>query len=109
MTAPLLCIAGGGTGGHVMPALALADAARGKWPSLEVVFIGVERGLEARMLPARGEKALLLTMHSIQGAALWQKLRVLFWELPRSVWQIRRYWRTRRPNVVVGVGGYASI
>jgi len=109
MTAPLLCIAGGGTGGHVMPALALADAARGKWPSLEVVFIGAERGLEARMLPARGEKALLLTMHSIQGAALRQKLRVLFWELPRSVWRIRRYWRSRRPNVVVGVGGYASI
>jgi len=109
MTPPLLCIAGGGTGGHVMPALALADAARGKWPSLEVVFIGAERGLEAKLLPARGEKALLLTMHSIQGATLRQKLRVLFWELPKSVWQIRRYWEARRPNVVVGVGGYASI
>ncbi|MFQ5581230.1 MAG: undecaprenyldiphospho-muramoylpentapeptide beta-N-acetylglucosaminyltransferase [Mariprofundaceae bacterium] len=106
--APLLCIAGGGTGGHVMPALALADAAREKWNSLDVVFIGVERGLEARLLPERGETVLLLRMHSIQGAALMQKLRVLLWELPKSVLQIHRYWKTRRPNLVVGVGGYAS-
>lgn len=108
--APRLCIAGGGTGGHVMPALALAQAARTRWPELEVHFIGAERGLEARLLPERGEEALLLAMHAIQGAGLLQRLRVLFWELPRAVLQVRRYWRrSRNPDLVVGVGGYASI
>ena len=107
--APLLCIAGGGTGGHVMPALALADAARHRWPELKVQFIGAERGLEARLLPERGESILLLAMHGIKGAGLLQKLRVLLWELPKAVRTIRRSWREQRPDLLVGVGGYASV
>lgn len=106
---PTLSIAGGGTGGHVMPALALADAARQAWPELKVQFIGVERGLEATLLPEQGEDVLLLPMHSIQGAGLSQKLRVLLWELPRAVWQVRSYWKSETPHLVVGVGGYASV
>jgi len=107
--APMLCIAGGGTGGHVMPALALADAARRRWSALQVQFIGAERGLEATMLPARGEDVLLLPIHSVQGAGLAQRLRVLLWELPAAVRQVRRHWRQGRPSLVVGVGGYASV
>ncbi|GAV19532.1 UDP-N-acetylglucosamine--N-acetylmuramyl-(pentapeptide) pyrophosphoryl-undecaprenol N-acetylglucosamine transferase [Mariprofundus micogutta] len=106
---PLLCIAGGGTGGHVMPALALADAARDRWPELQVSFIGAERGLEARLLPERGEQVLLLAMHGVKGAGLLQKLRVLLWELPKSVVSIRKAWKQQRPDLLVGVGGYASI
>jgi len=105
---PLLCIAGGGTGGHVMPALALADAARAEWPDLKVLFIGAERGLEARLLPERGESVLLLAMHGIKGAGFLQKIRVLAWELPRAVLSIRRSWKEMRPDLLVGVGGYAS-
>jgi UDP-N-acetylglucosamine--N-acetylmuramyl-(pentapeptide) pyrophosphoryl-undecaprenol N-acetylglucosamine transferase len=105
----MLCIAGGGTGGHVMPALALADAARSKWPDLKVQFIGAERGLEARLLPERGESVLLLAMHGIKGAGLLQKIRVLGLELPRSVLSIRRSWKEARPDLLVGVGGYASV
>jgi len=105
----LLCIAGGGTGGHVMPALALADAARRRWTGLDVEFVGAERGLEARLLPERGEHVLLIAMHAFQGAGLRQKLRVLAWELPRAIWRIHRHWRNRRPRIVVGVGGYASV
>lgn len=92
-----------------MPALALADAARDRWPELTVSFIGAERGLEARLLPERGEKALLLAMHGVKGAGLLQRLRVLLWELPRAVIEIRRSWREQRPDLLVGVGGYASI
>ncbi|MDX8404883.1 MAG: undecaprenyldiphospho-muramoylpentapeptide beta-N-acetylglucosaminyltransferase [Mariprofundus sp.] len=105
----LLCIAGGGTGGHVMPALALADAARTRWPDLDVCFVGAERGLEATLLPARGESVLLLSMHGIKGAGRLQQLRVLLWELPKSVQVIRRDWQQRRPDLLVGVGGYASV
>jgi len=107
--APVLCIAGGGTGGHVMPALALADAARSKWPELKVQFIGAERGLEATLLPARGEAVMLLAMHGIKGAGILQKLRVLAWELPKAVLGIRRSWKGLRPDLLVGVGGYASV
>jgi len=106
---PVLCIAGGGTGGHVMPALALADAARDRWPELRVEFIGAERGLEARLLPEHGESVLLLAMHSVKGAGIWQTLRVLLWELPQAVRIIRRSWRDQRPDLLVGVGGYASV
>jgi len=105
----LLCIAGGGTGGHVFPALALADIARRHWPHLQVSFIGAECGLEARLLPERGEQALFLTMHSVQGAEFIQRLRVLVWELPRAVLRIWKHWRAMRPRLVVGVGGYASV
>ena len=107
--APLLCIAGGGTGGHVMPALALADAARRRWPDLQVRFIGAARGLEAKLLPERGESVLLLTMHAVKGTGLLQKLGVFFWELPKAVFAIRRSWkRDQQPALLVGVGGYAS-
>ncbi|MDX8388668.1 MAG: undecaprenyldiphospho-muramoylpentapeptide beta-N-acetylglucosaminyltransferase [Ghiorsea sp.] len=106
---PMICIAGGGTGGHVMPALALADAAREQWDNLDVNFIGAERGLEARLLPERGEAALLLTMHSVQGAGWLQRLRVLLWELPNSVLKILSVWRKQKPKLLVGVGGYASV
>jgi len=106
---PTLSIAGGGTGGHVMPALALADAAREAWPELSVQFIGAERGLEATLLPERGEDVLLLSMHSVQGAGLAQKIRVLLWELPKAVLQVRSHWKSKPPHLVVGVGGYASV
>jgi len=107
---PLLCIAGGGTGGHVMPALALADAARARWPQLKVSFIGAERGLEAKLLPERGEQVQLLSMHGVKGAGLLQRLRVLLWELPQAVLTIRQAWQQAdRPDLLVGVGGYASI
>jgi len=105
----MICIAGGGTGGHVMPALALADAVRVHWANVEVSFIGAERGLEARLLPERGEQVLLLPMHAIQGAGLWQRVRVLLWELPTGVLKILKTWRKRKPQVLVGVGGYASV
>ncbi|MDX8401470.1 MAG: undecaprenyldiphospho-muramoylpentapeptide beta-N-acetylglucosaminyltransferase [Mariprofundaceae bacterium] len=104
-----LCIAGGGTGGHVMPALALSDAARARWPSLTVEFIGAERGLEARLLPARGEHALLLPVHGVQGAGIWRRLAMIAWALPRAVWHILRHWQGGRPRLLVGVGGYASV
>jgi len=109
MNRNVLCIAGGGTGGHVFPALALADIVRRRWPHLQVSFIGAERGLESRLLPERGEAALFLTMHSIQGAGFMQRLRVLVWELPRAILHIWKHWRAARPRLVVGVGGYASV
>ena len=105
----LLCIAGGGTGGHVIPALALADAVRSHISGVQVNFIGAVRGLEATLLPERGEQVMLLDMHAVQGVGLMQKIKVLLWELPKSVMQIRQSWGKEKPTVLVGVGGYASV
>jgi len=105
----VLCIAGGGTGGHVMPALALADVVRSEIADIDVTFIGATRGLEATLLPERGEQVMLLDMHAVQGVGLMQKMKVLLWELPKSVMQIRSAWKTNKPDVLVGVGGYASV
>jgi len=104
-----ICIAGGGTGGHVMPALALADAIRQNWSHVQVDFIGAQRGLEAKILPQRGEQVQLLTMHAVQGQGWMSRLRVLGWELPRAVFSIVHAWRGHKPDVLVGVGGYASV
>jgi len=104
-----LCIAGGGTGGHVLPAIALADAIRERWADMQISFIGAERGLEAILLPERGEDVLLLKMHAIQGAGLLQKVKVLLWELPKSVMVIRKSWGAEKPAILIGVGGYASV
>ncbi len=104
-----LCIAGGGTGGHVMPALAIADAVRQRWSHVSVDFIGAERGLEARLLPARGEQVQLLPMHALQGKGTFHQLRVLGWDVPRAVWHILRSWRDGKPDLLLGVGGYASV
>jgi UDP-N-acetylglucosamine--N-acetylmuramyl-(pentapeptide) pyrophosphoryl-undecaprenol N-acetylglucosamine transferase len=108
-TGRLLCIAGGGTGGHLIPALLMAEFSRQSWPGLDIEFIGVERGLETTLLPERKETALFLQMHGVSGAGLWQKLRVLAWELPSSIYRIMKHWRSCRPDLVVGVGGYASV
>ncbi len=104
-----LCIAGGGTGGHVMPALAIADAVRQRWPHVAVDFIGAERGLEARLLPARGEQVQLLPMHALQGKGMVHQLKVLGWDIPRAIWRVLRSWRNNKPDLLLGVGGYASV
>ncbi len=104
-----LVIAGGGTGGHLMPALALAEAVRARWPEVAVEFIGAQAGLEARLLPARNEQVLLLPMHGVKGSGAARTLRVLAWELPRAVARVLRAFARIRPALVVGFGGYASV
>ena len=102
-----LVIAGGGTGGHVNPALAIADAFRARYPSADIVFIGTERGLETRLVPARGYPLKLVDGSRLVGAGLVGKLRGLL-ALVRGVSQARRMLRDQGAQVVIGVGGYAS-
>jgi len=104
-----MCIAGGGTGGHIMPALALADAVRHKYGDLKVEFIGTDYGLEATLLPERGETVHLLKMRAVQGKSLLHRLMVYCVALPIAILKVCWMWRIQRPLVVVGVGGYASV
>ncbi|MEO5339624.1 MAG: undecaprenyldiphospho-muramoylpentapeptide beta-N-acetylglucosaminyltransferase [Magnetococcus sp. MYC-9] len=100
-----LLIAGGGTGGHIFPAIAIADA----WEAAggEVLFVGTPHGLENRLLPQRGKRLLLLKVGQIKGKGLAVRVRTLL-GLPAalySAWQIVRHYQ---PDVVLGMGGYVS-
>jgi UDP-N-acetylglucosamine--N-acetylmuramyl-(pentapeptide) pyrophosphoryl-undecaprenol N-acetylglucosamine transferase len=100
-------IAGGGTGGHLFPGIALAEEIVGRHPLNDVVFVGTTRGLEARVVPQHGFVFEPIVSRGLKGKGLLQLLLGLLL-LPRSMWAAARLLRRYRPDVVVGVGGYAS-
>ncbi len=106
-----IVIAGGGTGGHIIPALAIAnqwsaecEAAGGE---AEILFIGTPRGLESRLVPQAGYPLSLIKVGQLKNVSLLTRARTLL-DLPLSVLRCMGMLREYRPNVVVGVGGYAS-
>ena len=99
-------IAGGGTGGHVIPALAIGRELRDKH-GFEARFIGTTRGLETRLVPEAGFQLDLVRSGQLKNVSLATRLRTMF-DLPLGVLQCVRILREFRPQVVVGVGGYAS-
>jgi len=103
-----LLLAGGGTGGHLFPAVALAEQLRSEEPSGEVLFVGTERGLEYRLLPELGWPLRTIPMSGWAGLGFIARLKALG-GLVKSLGQSRRIINEFRPDVVVGVGGYASV
>jgi UDP-N-acetylglucosamine--N-acetylmuramyl-(pentapeptide) pyrophosphoryl-undecaprenol N-acetylglucosamine transferase len=99
-------LAGGGTGGHVIPALAIAQQLQKQY-NAEVLFIGTPRGIENRLVPAAGFPLRLVQVGALKNVSLMTRLRT-FSDLPRSVWESWCIFREFRPDVVIGVGGYAS-
>ena len=99
-------IAGGGTGGHVIPALAIARELRDAHGA-EVRFVGTPRGLETRLVPEAGFPLTLMSVGQLKGVSLGTRARTMA-GLPLGVRRCVRLLREFRPNVVVGVGGYAS-
>jgi UDP-N-acetylglucosamine--N-acetylmuramyl-(pentapeptide) pyrophosphoryl-undecaprenol N-acetylglucosamine transferase len=106
-TGTRILFAGGGTGGHLYPALALGDAVRRADPDAAVMYVGAERGVEARVLPERGVPHTLLPLEPIRRSRPWENWRLVPAML-RSGSGLRRVFRDFRPDVVVGTGGYAS-
>jgi UDP-N-acetylglucosamine--N-acetylmuramyl-(pentapeptide) pyrophosphoryl-undecaprenol N-acetylglucosamine transferase len=102
-----LMIAGGGTGGHLFPGVAIAEELRARAPDAEVVFVGTKRGIEARVLPDLGWKLELIEVSGLKTVGALGALRGLF-RLPRALLQARRIVKHFRPDAVIGVGGYAS-
>ena len=99
-------IAGGGTGGHIMPALAIADALEKQYQA-ELLFVGTARGLESRLVPQAGHRLELIKVGQLKNVSLATRLRTML-DLPMSVLHCRSLLRQFRPDVVIGVGGYAS-
>jgi UDP-N-acetylglucosamine--N-acetylmuramyl-(pentapeptide) pyrophosphoryl-undecaprenol N-acetylglucosamine transferase len=102
-----ILIAGGGTGGHLMPALAIASAIRERLPEIEPVLVGAVRGVEARILPTREFRFHLLPAEPIHRNAWWRNVRWPF-IAGRLLREVARVFEEERPLAVLGTGGYAS-
>jgi len=100
-------IAGGGTGGHLYPGIALAEEVVTRHHANQVVFVGTERGLEARVVPAAGYKLETIRAQGLKGKGLVGLLKGLF-ALPMAFVESIRILQRHKPDVVVGVGGYSS-
>jgi UDP-N-acetylglucosamine--N-acetylmuramyl-(pentapeptide) pyrophosphoryl-undecaprenol N-acetylglucosamine transferase len=99
-------IAGGGTGGHIIPALAVAHELVDRYGA-EVLFVGTARGMETRLVPEAGFNLRLVDVGQLKNVSLLTRLHTL-WDLPRSISACKRLIREFKPTVVFGVGGYAS-
>jgi UDP-N-acetylglucosamine--N-acetylmuramyl-(pentapeptide) pyrophosphoryl-undecaprenol N-acetylglucosamine transferase len=101
-----ILIAGGGTGGHIIPAVAVARELVDRHGA-EVLFVGTARGLETRLVPGAGFALRLIDVGPLKSVSLATRLRTLF-RLPASIGDCKRMIREFRPDAVLGVGGYAS-
>jgi UDP-N-acetylglucosamine--N-acetylmuramyl-(pentapeptide) pyrophosphoryl-undecaprenol N-acetylglucosamine transferase len=99
-------LAGGGTGGHVIPAIAIANELRERYAA-EVMFVGTSRGIENRLVPNAGYPLKLIEIGALNRVSLMTRVKTLV-SLPLAVLSAKRLLREFRPDVVIGVGGYAS-
>ena len=99
-------VAGGGTGGHVIPALAIAQELRSRY-NAHVVFVGTARGIETRLVPAAGFELHLIEVGGLNRVDFATRLKTVL-DLPRAVMASAKLIREFRPDVMIGVGGYAS-
>jgi UDP-N-acetylglucosamine--N-acetylmuramyl-(pentapeptide) pyrophosphoryl-undecaprenol N-acetylglucosamine transferase len=99
-------IAGGGTGGHIIPALAVARELKQRYAA-EVVFVGTARGLETRLVPEAGFPLRLIHVGQLKNVSLMTRVRTVL-GLPKSLLDCRAMIKEFRPGAIFGVGGYAS-
>ena len=100
-------ISGGGTGGHIFPALSIAEGLKQRFPDAEILFVGALGKMEMEKVPAAGFRIVGLPVAGFHRGEIWRNL--LF--LPRllaSLWKARSVVRNFKPDCVIGVGGYAS-
>ena len=100
-------ISGGGTGGHIFPAVSIANALREMDPNCDILFVGALGRMEMERVPQAGYKIVGLPVRGIDRTRPWRNIKVLI-DFVRSMWQVRKIIREFRPDVGVGVGGYAS-
>ena len=100
-------IAGGGTGGHLYPGIAVARALMARCAGARVSFVGTARGIEARVLPREGFALDLIRSGGLKGKSMADRARGV-WLLPKSLGDAWRVITSRQPHLVIGVGGYSS-
>lgn len=102
-----LVLTGGGTGGHFFPAVALAEGVRARWSDRQIAFVGAQRGIEGRELPASDWPHLLMEVEGMVGRSPIRVSRSV-WKLWRAVSHLKGLWRGNRPWAVIGTGGYGA-
>lgn len=102
-----IVVAGGGTGGHLFPGIAVVEELRRRNPELQVLFVGTERGIENRVLPKLGEKLAHVDVRPLLGRSPMQLVKSVSL-LPRSAMQAVSLLREHKPQLVLGLGGYAA-
>jgi UDP-N-acetylglucosamine--N-acetylmuramyl-(pentapeptide) pyrophosphoryl-undecaprenol N-acetylglucosamine transferase len=100
-------IAGGGTGGHLFPGIAVAREIQSRMPGAQVSFVGTSRGIEARVVPLEGFALDLIRSSGIKGKSIPARVQGVAL-LPLSLFDAWHVLSTRRPQLVIGVGGYSS-
>lgn len=100
-------ISGGGTGGHIYPAIAIAQALQQRVPDLQLLFVGAEGKMEMEKVPKAGYKIVGLPIRGLQRGQ-WKANLTFPFRLVASLWKARRVLHEFRPDAVIGVGGYAS-
>ena len=101
-----ILIAGGGTGGHVIPALAIAQQLKKQFGA-EILFVGTARGIETRLVPQAGFRLELIRVGALKNVSFITRAKTMF-DLPRAISASSRMLTEFDPEVVIGVGGYAS-
>ena len=104
---PRVIISGGGTGGHIFPAVSIANAIKEQRPDAEILFVGAEGRMEMQRVPDAGYRIIGLPIAGFDRKQLWKNFAVLV-KIARSQWKARSIIKEFKPDVVVGVGGYAS-
>lgn len=100
-------ISGGGTGGHIFPAVSIAGAIKAKYPASEILFVGAEGRMEMHRVPAAGYQIIGLPIQGFDRKNLLKNISVLF-KVLKCQWIARGIIKEFAPHVAVGVGGYAS-
>src|SRR4030067_796479 len=100
-------LAGEGTGGHLFPAIAIAEGIKKKYSNSQVYFMGTKRGLEAKILPERGYKLFYLSVRGLKRGLNLSIFKVIFFLMKSMVESIKRL-RQIQPQAVIGTGGYVS-
>lgn len=102
-----IILAGGGTGGHLFPGIAVMEELRRREPELEVLFVGTARGIETKVVPQLGERLTCLEVTPLKGRSPTQLIKSLA-ALPQAGLEAARVVQQFRPSLVLGMGGYAA-
>ena len=105
--APRVIISGGGTGGHIFPAVSIANAIKELRPEAEILFVGAEGRMEMQRVPDAGYRIIGLPIAGFDRKHLWKNFAVLV-KIARSQWKARSIIKEFKPDIAVGVGGFAS-
>ena len=102
-----ILVSGGGTGGHIFPALSIANGIKERHPEADILFVGAENRMEMEKVPAAGYRIIGLPVSGFDRKHLWRNVKVVV-RLFKSMMKARKILREFQPDIAIGVGGYAS-